>query len=548
MKIKEVFNKFLDLFGNIYFIVIIASMVSFFPYDVPLDNTENIFLVSLLYFIKIKKIPSFINVLIFSAIYTILRFLEATFQIIYNSFPAPTSSEETIFYTIVNFLFAFIVFYFSNIICYFIYKFYKNFIRQKHVLKTIFFVLLFVLLSIHLYQYRFGYFTYLKGVGLNHGKNTSGIYPSFKLNNGNVLFLGLNTIYADTLTSKPKTNYIPTMLYKHKTNKITQINFPKEIYYKPYGILLQNNKILLTSVINPNEFNYNDSKTFIYNSMAIVDLNTLKIEKIMKMKTDKNGNRVVKGFNVLLDNNKIFRISSSEERNKETLIEIYDMDTNTSKIIKEDKLNFWVLGAISTKPRKVLLFGNDKLSDQEFQKIEYGFKDNVYEYDDNTSTIKPVGKVIRRFNSKIIKLSNNKILIIGGELKLPNRTYPRLKVIEMYDTNTNKSEIVSHTIITRCANGELNGAEFGNKYFLIMGGECAPVPIFGIKTEGNPAKQTEVLNLENYDIRLGPKSLFPVSGQQMITLDSKDILIAKSGSRLGYGEHMQIFKVWKRRK
>ena len=65
----------------------------------------------------------------------------------------------------------------------------------------------------------------------------------------------------------PVVNF-PCLIYDAKSFSVKQIEFPTDILYQPKGILLKNNKLLLTHVYNPNDTSINYPKIRkIYNSV-----------------------------------------------------------------------------------------------------------------------------------------------------------------------------------------------------------------------------------------------------------------------------------------
>ena len=72
--------------------------------------------------------------------------------------------------------------------------------------------------------------------------------------------------------------------YNIKTNTITDVAFPRQIYYRGIGIILENNRILLPFAYDPSKPEYKNKTAYPYDCMAIVDLNNAKVEKLLKKK------------------------------------------------------------------------------------------------------------------------------------------------------------------------------------------------------------------------------------------------------------------------
>lgn len=246
----------------------------------------------------------------------------------------------------------------------------------------------------------------------------------------------------------------------------------------------------------------------------------------------------------MFDNNKVFILD-----NKNKAIEIHNLEKNTSKLLTNLPLNIsGYIAIIPTKPNRILLFGENNLSKEKEQNIRYGDLDNVYEYDDATSTIKPVGKTMRRWSPIVKKINKNKILIMSGQVYLPTGKVTKVKEIEIYDIDTNSSKIVANINIERCniipESSGFNGANFGKDKFLIIGGLCDINSLYKATTNSDPTRQSEILDLKTYNIQLGPKTPKKVTGQKMITLDNGNIFISSS-RRIGDSKTVQIFKQWR---
>ena len=96
-------------------------------------------------------------------------------------------------------------------------------------------------------KYRF----FTKGLELKH-KHGSNNQNVFKLDNDNIFILGQNNDNGD---------YIPSEIYDIKANKVKEIILPKNIHYWDNGLLLNDNKLLITHAYNPNNLKYKDGKS-----------------------------------------------------------------------------------------------------------------------------------------------------------------------------------------------------------------------------------------------------------------------------------------------
>lgn len=165
--------------------------------------------------------------------------------------------------------------------------------------------------------------------------------------------------------------------------------------------------------------------------------------------------------------------------------------------------------------------------------------DNVYEYDYVTEELKHARKITKRDIPYIKKVSDDKIVIIGGTK--PNENFTKLSEIEVYDINTNESKVISNMRIERCTNGWKSGFDvdlFDKKYLFIIGGKCPVEKVYGIKTDKRAGTQSEIVNLETNANYLGPKVDEVYLGQNIIKLNNDNLLIAGSGGDI------QIFKQW----
>lgn len=395
----------------------------------------------------------------------------------------------------------------------------KIFRKELWVLYLTLFILLILPIIFSISKYRFGYI--FKGPRATYHKfRTNNVF--FKLKDGNIFILGMNIGDDNSHIYAEEDRIIPSEIYNIKTNKIEPVTFPMSIKYYDNAILLEDNKLLLILAYDPNLPEYKNGKAFPYDSMAVVNLDDMKIEKMIKKKVNEKNKPFPNPSKIYLGNNKV--IVSDE---------IFDIDKGTSKILKEKKLEKGYRIGIPTKENKMLIF---VLASTFNKKALY---DNVYEYDYETEELKFVGQITKREFPYIKKVSDDKILIIGGVN--PQNRFMKLSEIEVYDINTNESKVMSNMQIERCTNGWKSGFDvdlFDEKYLFIIGGKCSVEKVYGIKTDKRASTQSEIVNLKTNENYLGPKVDEVYLGQDIIKLNNGNLLIA------GRGGDIQIFKQW----
>lgn len=402
----------------------------------------------------------------------------------------------------------------------------KNTKPQRNIQKKFFIYILILIFFIYfinclktLPKYRFGYI--FKGPRATYHKfRENNVF--FKLKNGNIFILGKNTGDDHSYAYQKEDRIIPSEIYNIKTNKIEPVSFPMNIKYHDNAILLEDNKLLLILAYDPNLPEYKSGKSFPYDSMAVVNLDNMKIEKMIKKKVNEKNKPFPNPGKIYLGNNKV--IVSNE---------LFDIDKGTSKILKEKNLEKGFRICIPTKENKMLIFVLTSTFNKE------ALYDNVYEYNYVTEELKQVGKITKRDIPYIKKVSDDKIVIIGGTK--PNENFTKLSEIEVYDINTNESKVISNMRIERCTNGWKSGFDvdlFDKKYLFIIGGKCLVEKVYGVKTDKRAGTQSEIVNLETNANYLGPKVDEVYLGQNIIKLNNDNLLIAGSGGDI------QIFKQW----
>lgn len=371
-----------------------------------------------------------------------------------------------------------------------------------------------------LYRYRFGYF--VNGPAPNYPYIGADILT---LEDGNLLFLGTN--YPKD--NDPDSTNRPFEIYDIKLNKFYEYNLTDKLVFWSKGLLLKDNKLLLTFVYDPNgKIKYSSyipgkkkKPPYQYDSMAIIDLRTKKIEKIFQKKINKSYQPDWISTKVTqLNNGKILIIDIYNNA-----AEIYNPETNTSKLLNIKNLNkYGEITVIPIDSNKALIFGTT-LSDK---KMKF---DTVLQYDDSTESINVVGKMLFREYFMVSKINNNKIIIMGG--RIANKS---CKEIEIYDTQTNKSNIVAYlSKVNRKLGLHENtfaAAPINDNFYLITGGNIQSEPYAGHR------KSTEIIDLVKNKNFKGPDMHKRYSYHKMIKLANNNILIIN-------GNTTQIFKQWK---
>ena len=383
-------------------------------------------------------------------------------------------------------------------------------------------------------QYRFGYI--FKGPRTTYHKiRSDDVF--FKLKDGNIFILGENTgdDYSSYLYEK-EDRIRPSEIYNVEKNKIEPVSFPMNIkYYDNNAILLEDNRLLLILAYDPNLPEYKNGKAYPYDSMAVINLNNMTIEKMIKKKinakmaekTDDQNKPFPNMGSVYLGNNKVLISSASQT-------EFFDIDKGTSKILKDRKPEKGFRVCIPTKENKMLIFVISSTFNNN------ALYDNVYEYDYLTEEQKLVGKIKKRDIPYIKKISDDKIVIIGGTN--PKERFTKLSEIEVYDINTNESKVISNMLVERCTYGSKSGIEaalFNKKYLFIIGGVCSVEKVYGIKTDKRASFQSEIVDLSTNKNYLGPKIKKVRYGQKIISLNDGNLLIARRDGNI------QIFKHWR---
>lgn len=350
--------------------------------------------------------------------------------------------------------------------------------------------------ALKLKQYQFGYF--IKGPIMQHTHNKSDIIT---FNNGDVLILGTN---------------------EHRVSENSKL--PKLVKQIPFEIYsLNDNKLLLTFVCDLKKTNTN----FSYSSMAIINLKTQKIEKIIPKKINKQYEPNYDNTSFTLLNNGEILIIDFENQ----ISEIYNPKTNISKILdlKIDKQ--YGSKVIAQGKNKALIFGNSE---------------NVQEFDASTQKLKIVGKYSGRENLILERINSKEILLFGGN-KYPFSFAVQPdngQAIEIYNTENNTSKIICNLQGKRNYDyrnkiSSFDIAPINDRYYLISGG------LSGSPTLKFQLKSTEVLDLKNNKIIKGPNMKSTHFNHKMIPLKNGNILVFDNQYDYSFSQSTEIFKAWK---
>jgi len=366
--------------------------------------------------------------------------------------------------------------------------------------------------------YSIGYF--IKGPDMNveHSYRAS----ILELDDGNILVLGEN---------EPDSS-IPSEIYDIKSNKFKYYDLIKDsLYYLPEGVLLDNNKLLLLYVNDPHtKYKKEDNANF-YNSMAIVDLNSGKVEKYVSKKINQKYKLNNYTKYAKLGNGNIIIVDFSNK-----VAEIYNPTTNSSKLIN---LKYEIAPYAEMVPimeNKLLIFGG-------YLENNYIKNNDVVEYKDNEVEIISVGNALPRQCSIISKISDNKIIIAGGVSRIMQGFYTQ--EIELYDISTNESDIIGkfteHRQTREMYFPSYSGVKLSDRYYITAGGNRA----YG--SFGSDSNSTDIIDLKNNVVKRGPKMIYRTSDFKMIKLINGDVLCISTGFSpdIPYRQRTQILKTWR---
>ena len=352
-------------------------------------------------------------------------------------------------------------------------------------------------------RYRFGYF--VEGPELKYEHRDADV---LKLENGNVLILGQNAHSCPT-PEACKDNImpvveIPSEIYNAKTNKIEELRLPNNIRYQAKGILLKNNRLLLTYAYDPSDKSYPKVKRvgetikdikppYLYYSMAVINLDNMKVEKIVKRKLN-NTNILNSILNEVQDNNQ----------------DVSDILLANSK----SKISWYKKIAINNK---LLFFEEDTSHDY-----------SIYKYDNLLMTSKLI-KARMCKPSIFNKINDQEILVICSDL---NYGKPADYPINIYNISTKEVKTISHMPRQRCG---YNGTSMNNRYFLLAGGHNCSHPLTRYY------KNSLILDLDKNKIYSGAKLPYNIDEPSMVSLNNDNVLILDNKLN-AYAKKTLIFK------
>lgn len=356
-------------------------------------------------------------------------------------------------------------------------------------------------------EYRFGYFIKTDGAKFSHFAS-----DMLKMDNGNVLILGHNKKINPP--DKPaKFEEVPSEIYNYTENKYHDLKLPNTIAYLSKGIMLPGNRLLLTQVCNLSD---NDS----YDSMAIVNLNTKRIEKIIKkeIKTPYEYSDNNTKF-LYLNDDSIFIFNYADK-----VAEIYDLKTDKSTLIKNIKFKKgWEFLYAFEQNNNVLIFGA-KCTDIPDK------NDCILKYNNQAKTFTSIPIKAFDENSSIIKLDDNKIAIIENSK------------INILDASTFELLAENNLIDEReeglCYWGTCAKAiQISDNLILITGGKKGDYP------DTKNLKTAEIYDMNKQISHKITNMPLGFSEHKMIKLNNGNVLILETDN--SYSKRIMLFKRFK---
>ena len=382
-----------------------------------------------------------------------------------------------------------------------------------------------------------------------------------KLSDGRVSFVGHN-MHRDELFRSDmyrRVNYraCPSEIYDPEKNTFEEVNLPEDFYYLDKAVLLKDGKLLFTKVKdlnNPSEISpkYQMEKKSAslsdcasqYGSLAVYNLQTNKIEKYMQTKMNKYLDAMNASSYLTMKNGKV--INYNHECG---YIEIYDINNNTSELIKIKKDY-----GFRQRPRIFHTKDNDEVI------IITSTENPILKYNDKTKTIQeigkfnllkkgdcPVGVCISGEFTKLFRINDDMFLVVGGTLDRRRNAeangkdeffdYTSKSIVEIYNIKTERSEIIEMLDVRESwrYHNFMTIEKIDEDNILIASGVKSIFRPLGIQ---RPLKTTEILNLKTKKFTRGPRMKRKYGKHQAIKLDNGDILISS-------GLTTQIFKKWK---
>lgn len=281
--------------------------------------------------------------------------------------------------------------------------------KVKKILIIIFAVLFIAYLVKELPKYRWGYF--VKGPDMNYPRRY--YYNSIKVNDNEILVLGHKRVPSlktlSSLTPQERVLYYdtPNEIYNSELNQfnVLDMNFGGDIYYEPEGVLLSENKVLLTNVCKTSKIG-KDALIDCYNnySMAIWDVKTnkysfiknpFKRSRMFVEPINQNEVLVLGGWPVI---GKYLPDVTYEDRLKEKVksndIVVFNLQTGeTKKIATLTPENDTIEGVVRVNQNELLIITSAR---------------SVYLLNLSSDTCKFLPDVLRTNVSGFVKLSENR--------------------------------------------------------------------------------------------------------------------------------------------
>lgn len=427
-----------------------------------------------------------------------------------------------------------------------------QFIKSKrYILLIIILIIGAIFVSNKLYESRYGYI--VKGPTMKCEKNNY-----VKLNDGRIFFVGHN-IHRDKSSWSalngsgmgPYKAVCPSEIYNPEKNTFEEVNLPEDFYYLDKAVLLKDGKILFTNVKDLNRPSEVNTEVKIktkwdyelqYGSMAIYNLETNKIEKSVPNKISKyyDSSFLYYSSYLTMNNGKVINYNS-----RAGYIEIYDINNNTSELIKIKKDD-----GFRQRPRIFHTKDNDEVI------IITSTENPILKYNDKTKTIQeigkfnllkkgdcPVGVCISGEFTKLFRINDDMFLVVGGTLDRHRNAeakgfdYTSKSIVEIYNIKTERSEIIEMLDVRESwqYHNFMTIEKIDEDNILIASGVKSIFRPLGIQ---RPLKTTEILNLKTKKFTRGPRMKRKYGKHQAIKLDNGDILISS-------GLTTQIFKKWK---
>jgi len=390
--------------------------------------------------------------------------------------------------------------------------------KRKWLIWIISIILICVIFNIAntLWRSRFGYF--VEGPELKYEHRGADV---LKLEDGNVLIIGEHKYVCPTKTLekssretinciKKQVMEIPFEIYDAKNNVVKTQNGVRGFIYKPNGILMKNNRLLLIHAHKIEQGNYKKMSNP-YDLMLIVDLKTMKVENVIK----KRNYSTDTSFSLIGDN----RLLIIDSLNK--IWDIYNLNTGKLKFLENIDIECQTI--IATENERALIFNHTG---------------DVYEYNNKDSEVKIVGNVFKRGFAIVKKLNNGELLIMGGVIdNVKNKRLP----IEIYNIRTNQSRTIINMPDDRAYSisrgNTFSGELLNNRYFLIAGGDANNYPF------DTPLKNLLILDLLNNKIHIGPKLPYNITAPAMFQVSNNAVFI--SGNKSDYNCKKNLLFIWK---